>query len=264
MIVDGKKLADEIFADIKARLAGQNQAPCLTVFTCAPTAETRKYLELKQRRAAANGIDVALLELEANVTIEEVEKAIDAASVKSEGIIVQLPFPPQIDVERLIKAVPSSLDVDALSYEGKEAKVLPPVVGAVATISEAHDIGWNGKTVAVVGQGRLVGRPAALWAKAQGALVTIIDKNTPDADELLLNADIIVSGVGSPGLITPDKIKEGVIIFDAGTSEEGGQLKGDADPACSGKAALFTPVPGGIGPITIALLFRNLLVLAGK
>ncbi|MEX2340898.1 MAG: bifunctional methylenetetrahydrofolate dehydrogenase/methenyltetrahydrofolate cyclohydrolase, partial [Candidatus Paceibacterota bacterium] len=87
-----------------------------------------------------------------------------------------------------------------------------------------------------------------LWADAQSAAVTIVDKSTPKPDDILRQADIIISGAGSPGLLTPDKIKEGVIIFDAGTSEEGGQLRGDADPACADKAALFTPVPGGIGP----------------
>ena len=264
MLIDGKKIAAEIYADIKDQLAGRSEAPCLTVFACAPNTETRKFLELKQRRAAENGIDVVMLELEANVTIEDIESAINAASTKSEGVIVQLPFPPHIDAERLVNAVPAALDVDALRYAGEDTDILPPVVGAIAAITAAHNIDWNGKRVAVVGQGRLVGKPAAFWAKAQNAEVTIIDKDTPDADAILQAADIIISGAGKPGLITPEKIKAGVVIFDAGTSEEGGELRGDADPACADKAAIFTPVPGGIGPITIAVLLRNLVVLSSR
>jgi methylenetetrahydrofolate dehydrogenase (NADP+)/methenyltetrahydrofolate cyclohydrolase len=264
MIVDGKAIAENIYRSIKIELQGGVHPPTLTVFACAPNIETKKFLEIKKRRAAELGIDVAMMEFAADSTTAEVVEVVKVAASRAEGIIVQLPFPSSIDTEQVISSLPARLDVDALHYDGGSDMILPPVVGAIAEIARVHEVSFSGKQVVVLGHGRLVGKPAALWAKAEGAIVTVIDKNTSDASDVLLSADIIISGTGSPSLITPDKIKEGVIIFDAGTSEEGGQLKGDADPACAARAALFTPVPGGIGPITIALLFRNLLVLAGK
>lgn len=263
MLVDGKKIAAGIYAEVKESLARSGQHPCLTVFACAPNVETKKYLELKKKRAGELGIDVMVIELDAEATTEEALAAVTSAT-SAEGIIIQLPFPPQIDVVKLLAAVPKELDVDAIHYEGEETEVLPPVIGAVAAIAKIQGVEFDGKKVAIVGQGRLVGRPAALWARAEGAVVQVVDRDTTDADTILKEADIIISGAGQPGLITPEKIKEGIVIFDAGTSEEGGELKGDADPACASKASLFTPVPGGIGPITIAVLLRNLVVLAAR
>ena len=261
MLVDGKTIAAEIYADLKRELADLGQHPCLTVFTSAPNAETQKYLELKKKRASEAGIDVLLIELDAEVTTAEAVKAIEASVGTADGIIVQLPFPPQVDARQLLEAVPKQLDVDAIHYQGEDTDILPPVVGAISEIAKRHQVEFKGQQVTVVGQGRLVGKPAVCWAKAAGADVTVVDKDTKEADSLLQNADIIISGAGAPGLITPAKIKACVIIFDAGTSEEGGQMKGDADPACAEKASLFTPVPGGVGPITIAILLRNLVAL---
>lgn len=263
MLVDGKNIAAAICAEVKEKLEKSGQHPCLTVFTCAPNAETQKYLELKKKRAQELGIDVMVIELDREATTKDALSAV-ASAHSAEGIIIQLPFPSQIDVSKVLAAIPKELDVDAIHYQGEETEVLPPVIGAVSAIAKTHGVEFKGKSVVVVGQGRLVGQPAVLWAKAQGATVTVVDKDTNDSGSILRDADIIISGAGQPGLITADKIKDGVIIFDAGTSEEGGELKGDADPSCAVKAALFTPVPGGIGPITIAVLLWNLMLLSER
>jgi methylenetetrahydrofolate dehydrogenase (NADP+) / methenyltetrahydrofolate cyclohydrolase len=118
--------------------------------------------------------------------------------------------------------------------------------------------------VVVVGSGKLVGLPASRWFMEQGSAVSVVTKDTADIAYYTKNADIIVLGAGVPRLLTPDMVKEGVVILDAGTSEDGGVLAGDADPACAEKASLFTPVPGGIGPITVAVLLRNLVELYSK
>lgn len=219
-------------------------------------------MELKKKRASELGIDVLVIELDALISTEKAVEAVLSSGKAADGVIVQLPFPSQVDAEVLLSAIPKELDIDNINYAGEDTEVLPPVVGAVAEITKRHDVDFTGKNVVVIGRGRLVGKPAALWAEAQGATVTVIDKSTGDADALMREADIIISGAGVPGLITPDKIKDGVVIFDAGTSEEGGELRGDATSACSEKASLFTPVPGGIGPITIAILLRNLVSLS--
>ncbi len=262
MIVDGKKIAGEIYADIRVSLTESHRHPCLTVFACAPNAETRKYMELKKKRASELGIDVLVIELDALISTDKAVEAVLSSGKAADGVIVQLPFPSQVDAEVLLSAIPKELDIDNINYAGEDTEVLPPVVGAVAEIAKRHDVEFSGRNVVVIGRGRLVGKPAAFWAKAQGATVTVIDKSTGDADALMREADIIISGAGVPGLITPDKIKDGVVIFDAGTSEEGGELKGDADQACASKCSLFTPVPGGVGPITIAILLRNLVHLS--
>jgi methylenetetrahydrofolate dehydrogenase (NADP+)/methenyltetrahydrofolate cyclohydrolase len=182
--------------------------------------------------------------------------------MQTNGIIVQLPFPPHIDVDTVLSVIPKSYDVDVAWYDGSSDEVLPPVVGAIAEIARVHDVLFATQNVVVVGKGKLVGAPALIWTQKQGAHVSVIDRETADPKTMIGDADILILGAGKPGLIMKDDVKEGVLIFDAGTSEDGGVLKGDADLSCAEKASLFTPVPGGIGPITIAVLLRNLITLA--
>lgn len=262
MIVNGKKIAADIYDELRESLKNRSHPLCLAVFTCAPDGATQKYLSLKMKRAAELGIRVNVIEFPYDIQTDEVITSIKHAGGNCDGMIVQLPFPKHIDRDQILVAVPREYDVDAVHYQGEETSVLPPVVGAVDEIANRHQISLGSKRVAVIGEGRLVGQPAVIWAKKEGGEVTVIGPKTEAVADILGNADIIISGAGAPGIITPDKIKDGAIIFDAGTSEDGGVLKGDADPACAPKCALFTPVPGGIGPVTIAVLLRNLSRLA--
>lgn len=262
MIIDGRAIAQEVLDEVAQKVAGAARPPRLTIISCAPNFETQKYLTLKQRKANEVGIETNVIELAANSTTNEVTQAIVTAAAMSDGVVVQLPLPAQIDTDAVLAAIPLSHDVDAVHYDGS-GEILPPVVGAIAEIARRHDVSFRGKQVMIVGAGRLVGAPAALWADAEGAHITIATKETEAATiaSAIATADIIISGAGTPHLLTPNNVKEGVVLFDAGTSEANGVLAGDADPACAEKATLFTPVPGGIGPITIAVLFRNLLRL---
>jgi len=262
MLVDGKIIAADIYRELKEELSLRAKQPRLLVVTAEPNPETRKYLNLKSRRAKELGVTVVVQEFQSEVTTEEIKDFLTSSFADYDGVIIQLPLPAHIDVAALLSLLPSHLDIDVNRYAGEGTLVLPPVIGAIKEIADRHQINFAGKNVAVIGRGRLVGRPAALWAEAQSAAVTVVDKDTPDAVSFIKTADILISGAGVPGLITPDMIKDGVVIFDAGTSEEGGVLKGDADPACADKSALFTPVPGGIGPVTIAILLRNLVQLS--
>ena len=180
----------------------------------------------------------------------------------SAGIIIQLPLPSNLNTDELLALIPAAKDVDALTAE---ARVMPPVVGAVAEILTKNKIDLKGKKAVVVGKGRLVGAPVASWLTQAGAEVTVADSATKNLTELLLTADIVVSGIGRPHFIKPSMLKVGVILIDAGTSETstdgGSKLAGDADPACAAKCTLFTPVPGGVGPLTVACLFQNLCSL---
>ncbi len=259
MIVDGRFLAEKIYGRVREYIAHMGKAPVLGIFTCAPNFETEKYLALKTLKATQVGLTIRQYAIDEHATTEEVILKILEALVEVDGAILQLPFPKHMDHDALLRAVPPQYDVDALNPSG--AIVLSPVVAACKEILETHAVSPRGKFVTVLGGGRLVGVPAASWFMSEGSHVSIVTRDTADIAYYTKNADIIVCGAGDPGFLTPDMIKEGCIILDAGTSEDGGVLRGDADPACSEKASLFTPVPGGIGPMTIAMLFENLCTL---
>ena len=261
MIVDGRALAQELLQGLQNEITHLHGTPHLTVFTSAPNFATKKYLNLKTKRAREVGIGINVIELPDTVTTEEAIQSIQHAAMQTDGIIVQQPLPEHFDTEAILASVPLDMDVDGIHYDGSDRTPIHPVAGAIAHIARRHDIVLAGQHVVVVGHGRLVGQPAATWAAAQGAQVTVLTEDTKNNDATIAAADILILGVGQPGLITSDMIKEGAIIFDAGTSEAGGQLVGDADPTVSEKAGLFTPVPGGIGPLTVAILLRNLLSL---
>ena len=261
MIVDGHAIAVEIYQGIRNRITHLNARPHLTVFTCEPNFETQKFLNLKRRKAKEVGIDVNVIEFPGDIKTDEVIQSIHNASMQTDGVIVQLPFKATIDIDEVLKNIPPSLDVDSVHYDGTQADLLPPVVGAIKAISERHDILWAAAKVVVIGAGRLVGKPAAIWSQKMGAQVEVVNLKSKNPEEKFKSAHIIISGAGEPGLIKPENIQEGVVIFDAGTSEDSGVLRGDVDPECAKKASLFTPVPGGIGPITVAILLRNLVRL---
>ncbi len=262
MMVDGRKIAERIFVSLREQAGLLGRQPILGVIACAPNFETRKFLEIKRKKAEETGIRLVVTELNASATLGECIDAITQMKGEVDGMVIQLPFPSHINRDRLIEAIQETHDVDAFSLHDSE--VLPPVVGAMKEILVSEHIEIFGKEVVIVGQGMLVGSPALRWFNEQGAHTTVLTRDTKDIGTFTAKADIIVLGAGSPGLLTPDMIKDGVVILDAGTSEEGGELRGDADPMCASKASIFTPVPGGIGPITIAVLLRNVVELARR
>lgn len=262
-MIDGKAIAKEEKAAIRTLLTETGMMPRLCIITCAPTLATESYLALKEKNAAALGITVVVRRLLAHATTAEAIAAVAEAAVAYEGVIVQLPLPPTLDTEAILAAIPPAKDVDNFRYRAEPQEVLPPVVYAIDAISQREGVSWSGKTVVIFGAGRLVGHPMAHYAAAKGAQVTVLTEQSSGEDmKRAATADIIVLGVGKPRLLTKEMVKDGVVVFDAGASEDGGLLVGDADPAVAEKASLFTPVPGGIGPITVAALFRNLLTLA--
>lgn len=270
MIVDGKNIARELLDEVAVEIAEITRAreqPKLTVFTCAPNFATKKFLGIKERTAKRVGVLLEVCELDPESTTEDIVEHIQNAAATTDGIIVQLPFPQHVDVEAVLGAIPATHDIDVIGGEAErlfaqnESPVLPPVVGAIAEIVKRHEVSLHDTHALVVGRGRLVGAPAATWLSAQGAHVDVLDKKTTNLSEHVREADVLVLGAGQSRMITKEMLKDGVMLFDAGTSEDAGELVGDADPACAEKAALFTPVPGGIGPITIAIIFKNLLTL---
>lgn len=264
MKVDGKAIANDILDQVRTDIETLGRTPCLTAFTCEPNFETELFLKRKCKVADLVGARVRVIEFDREAFLEEIIMSVNHAVAESDGMIVQLPFPARIDINEVLTVIPPDRDVDALTYDGEDDTVLPPVVGAIKAILERHQINLAGKKVVVLGQGRLVGIPSSIWAKKQGAKVTVIDKGSSLQSSPLQEADVVITGAGKPGLITPDLVKPGVVILDAGTSEDCGVLKGDVDPAVEAEASVFTPVPGGIGPITVAVLLQNLVQLAAR
>ncbi len=257
MIIDGKEIAERVYKRTYDEIQRLGRAPILTIITCDPNFETQKYLALKEKKAVAIGMVTHVIELRSTSTTEHFCEAIGKAIESSDGIIVQLPLPESVEVATVFAHIPVTHDVDALNPEN--TSVLSPVVGAFFEILSLYNIVVEGKHVTIIGNGRLVGLPANQWFQSAGAHVSVVTKDTGDISAYTRSADIIVCGAGSPCLLTPDMIKDEVIVLDAGTSEEGGELHGDADPLCAEKASLFTPVPGGVGPITIAILLSNVV-----
>lgn len=264
VLVDGKKIAADIAAAVKARVAVLQTPVRLAVFACNPNFETQKYLALKKAKAEGLGISLTVHLLPEEFDTKAFVVAIEAELSQVEGIIVQLPLPSHIDTALVLAAVPASQDVDAFAYTRLPGTVLPPVVGAIDEISKAYQVEWLAKKVVIFGEGRLVGAPALEYAKQRSAQVIVVNEFTQNVEAVTKIADIIIMGVGRSNLLTLDMVKEGVVVFDAGASEDGGLLVGDANPEVASKASLFTPVPGGIGPLTVALLFRNLLELQAR
>jgi methylenetetrahydrofolate dehydrogenase (NADP+)/methenyltetrahydrofolate cyclohydrolase len=260
MKVDGKKIAEDIIKQLKLDMSSVPKL-VLTAVVCAPNFETQRYLALKQKRAAAVGISLNVVELPQDVTTDQAIECVTTVAQHSAGVVVQLPFPEHVDKDALLRSVPVNKDPDGFSYGEKRDRLLPPVAGAIDEISKVHEIEWKNKKVVILGKGRLVGIPVARYARKQGAKVRVYEDGTLDTSSLK-TADIIVSGIGQPKFITADMVREGVVLFDAGTSEDGGELVGDMHPDVANVASLYTPVPGGIGPLTIALLLRNLYDLS--
>lgn len=262
MIIDGNAIAEDLYARMREEIRALSFVPKCTIITCAPTFETKKYLALKQKKARAVGIETHVVEVSATSATEEIIALITEEIPKTTSMIVQLPLPAHIDRDLVLAAVPPSHDADALNPATQD--LYSPVVGALREILGRHAVRIPESFVTIIGNGQLVGLPAYHWFIDQGAHVSVVTKDTEHIAQYTKQADIVVCGAGVPHLVTKDMVKDGVIILDAGTSEDGGELRGDVDNAVAEKAALFTPVPGGIGPITVAILLKNVLQCAQR
>lgn len=263
MIIDGRAISRDILDSVRTAL----QTPVVVrVIVVAPTEVTNSYLRIKQKAALQAGMTLELVELPLGAGEKDVKEAIVAPGADS--IVLQLPLPSSLNEASLRSVIPVEQDADVLSPLARtSSRVLPPVADAVKEVLMRAGISIVGKKVVVVGEGFLVGAPVASWLTQSGAHVHTLNSTTLETEEgrvLLLQADIIVSGAGVPRLITPEMIADGVVLIDAGTSSDSGSIVGDIDPACSEKASVYTPVPGGVGPIAVACLFRNVALLSGS
>ncbi|MFZ3043720.1 MAG: bifunctional 5,10-methylenetetrahydrofolate dehydrogenase/5,10-methenyltetrahydrofolate cyclohydrolase [Minisyncoccia bacterium] len=266
MILDGRALAADILARVKERAQKLPHPPRVLVIVANDTAATKSYLAIKKARAADAGCLLEELHFDTHTaTTEELRTAILTAN--ADAVVVQLPLAERMDARIVCDAIPVEKDADVLStvarmkFEaGEYDALIPPVAYAVAEIFAANGVDPKEKHAVVAGAGWLVGKPCATWLSHAGAGVSHITLESGSI-AMLKEADIVVSGAGSPHFIKPEMLKERVVLIDAGASESNGVLAGDADPACADKCSVFTPVPGGVGPVAVACLFENVVTL---
>jgi methylenetetrahydrofolate dehydrogenase (NADP+)/methenyltetrahydrofolate cyclohydrolase len=268
MIVDGSALAGAIKNELVEEMKNVSAPLTLGIVSMSDSPVTEKYLARKKKFGESVGVSV----VEARVAADGDQAMIESAvkdllqDLHISGVLVQLPLPAHIDTKSVLNLIPVDRDPDILSDKARALfeqanGILPPVIGAMKEILDRNNVPLAGKNVVVVGEGNLVGKPAVAWAKHEKAHVEIVTEYNRHPESILREAQVLILGAGRPGLIQPGMIKDGVVLLDAGTTDVDGSLRGDADPACEPKCSLFTPVPGGIGPLTIALIFKNLFAL---
>jgi len=265
-LVDGRAIASDIVAKAKFAIAPLGRELVVRAVVMSPTGATDSYLRMKSARAEDAGMRMEVVRMADDATDQEVMAAVQAPG--ADAVIVQLPLPPTVTTSLILDEIPLEKDADVLSraaYENfayhKSEALLPPVVAAIKEVLARGGVEIAGKRAVILGSGKLVGQPASVWLEEMGADITVLTRKSESLADLA-HADIVILGAGSPHLVKPDMLKKGVVLIDAGTSESGGAIVGDADPACSEVASIFTPVPGGMGPIAVACLFQNAAKLA--
>ncbi len=242
IILDGKKLSEKILEDLRKKIKKSGKKLKLAAVLVGEDKNSKIFLRQKEKACKKVGVEFELYQFSENITQEDLEKKVKEISrQKNHGIIIQLPLPQHIDVQKILDLIPPEKDVDALS--GKPF-VLSPVLEGVLELLKEYKIDLKGKKVGVIGRGRLVGKPVAAWLLKQGIKVL----------ENVEGADVIISGVGKPGfVINGNMIKEGAVVIDAA-----GDI--DFDSAVK-KASYITPTLGGVGPMTVAMVIKNLVIL---
>ena len=271
-ILDGKALAKKIKEQVAAEAAALPRKPGLAVILVGENPASQVYVRGKEKDCDECGILNLGARLPAETTEEELLAHIDRlnADPAVDGILVQLPLPKHIDEGKVLRAISPAKDVDCFHPENVgEMMVGDPICWpctpfGVMELLREYGISANGKHCVVLGRSNIVGKPMTLLLLRDNGTVTVCHSRTPDLKEQCLKADILVAAVGKVNLVTADMVKEGAVVIDVAMNRnENGKLCGDVDyAAVAEKASFITPVPGGVGPMTRAVLMRNVLAAA--
>ena len=276
-IIDGKALAGQIREEIALQtqeLIAAGVTPGLAVVLVGEDPASRVYVTMKEKACAAAGIYSVEHKLPATTTQEELLALVERLNQdeRIDGILVQLPLPEQIDEAKILEAISFAKDVDGFHpYNvGRlvtgNALFKPCTPYGVMVLLERIGVDLTGKNVVVVGRSNIVGKPVALMCLAEHATVTICHSRTRDLAAKVAAADVVIAAVGRPEMIKGDWIKPGAVVIDVGVNRVGDKkLVGDVDYAAAAeRASAITPVPGGVGPMTIAMLLQNTLESAKR
>jgi methylenetetrahydrofolate dehydrogenase (NADP+)/methenyltetrahydrofolate cyclohydrolase len=262
--MDGKALAERIRGEVAEEVRQLGGLGLATVLVGDDPA-SEIYIRLKHKAATEVGIAARDIRLAASTSEEELLEQVEQLNGDDaiDGLLVQLPLPDHIDESRVIRALDPAKDVDGLHplnagqlYLGEPAHVGATPVGVMALLDE-YDVPLEGARAVVVGRSDIVGKPTALLLLHANATVTICHSRTADLSAQTREADVLVVAVGKAGVIGPKDVREGATVIDVGMNRSDEGLVGDVDPAVAEVAGLITPVPGGVGPMTIAMLLRN-------
>lgn len=268
IILDGKKINQEIADELKLAVSGLDKKPKLTIVQIGDNSASNVYIGRKIKFAESIGADTQLQKFPSNVSEGEVLDFIKTQNTDNDvnGIIVQLPIPENINLSNILNSIDPKKDVDGLGAVNIHGLVknegqffVPATTKGVVTLLQKHNIEISGKDVVVVGRSLLVGKSMALNFINNDATVTLAHKETCDLAKYTRAADILIVATGHAGLITSDHVNGGQIIIDVGISVVDGQIYGDVNKDDVKDVAGLSPVPGGVGPMTVASLFENLL-----
>ncbi|HCX2810792.1 TPA: bifunctional methylenetetrahydrofolate dehydrogenase/methenyltetrahydrofolate cyclohydrolase FolD [Staphylococcus aureus] len=272
-ILDGKQIAKDYRQGLQDQVEALKEkgfTPKLSVILVGNDGASQSYVRSKKKAAEKIGMISEILHLEETATEEEVLNELNRLNNDDSvsGILVQVPLPKQVSEQKILEAINPEKDVDGFHpiNIGKlyidEQTFVPCTPLGIMEILKHADIDLEGKNAVVIGRSHIVGQPVSKLLLQKNASVTILHSRSKDMASYLKDADVIVSAVGKPGLVTKDVVKEGAVIIDVGnTPDENGKLKGDVDyDAVKEIAGAITPVPGGVGPLTITMVLNNTLL----
>ncbi|MBU5150213.1 bifunctional methylenetetrahydrofolate dehydrogenase/methenyltetrahydrofolate cyclohydrolase FolD [Staphylococcus aureus] len=272
-ILDGKQIAKDYRQGLEDQVEALKEkgfTPKLSVILVGNDGASQSYVRSKKKAAEKIGMISEIVHLEETATEEEVLNELNRLNNDDSvsGILVQVPLPKQVSEQKILEAINPEKDVDGFHpiNIGKlyidEQTFVPCTPLGIMEILKHADIDLEGKNAVVIGRSHIVGQPVSKLLLQKNASVTILHSRSKDMASYLKDADVIVSAVGKPGLVTKDVVKEGAVIIDVGnTLDENGKLKGDVDyDAVKEIAGAITPVPGGVGPLTITMVLNNTLL----
>ncbi|MEX0934418.1 MAG: bifunctional 5,10-methylenetetrahydrofolate dehydrogenase/5,10-methenyltetrahydrofolate cyclohydrolase [Candidatus Saccharimonadales bacterium] len=261
MLLKGSELSGYIKAQqaqMVRSFSYSGKKPQLDIISVNTEVVSSKYIELKQQYGEDIGVVVNHHKVEANNLVDTISGLNN--NPDSHGIIVQLPLPEDIktnDINNILDNIDPRKDVDSL---GSSSVFDPATPTAILWLLAGYDIDLNDKRIGVVGQGRLVGKPLTKILTQSGYQPMICDEDSSNLEELMEQSDIVITATGQPGLITSELVKKGQIIIDAGTADDNGSLVGDVEESVYSREDIkVSPVPGGVGPLTVAALFANVV-----
>lgn len=272
MIIDGKAVSEKILAAVSKEVADSGLTPCLATVIVGDDPASQMYVRMKHKACDRVGIKSVGVVLPGTSTTGEVVNAVAKLNADDSvhGILVQLPLPNGIDTEAVIESVSPEKDVDGFHpynigqlFSGRP-EFVPCTPGGIMTLLAEYKIDTKGKKAVVVGRSVDVGRPMAALMINADATVTVCHSKTDNLADEMRKADILISAIGRAKFVKPDMVNEGAVLIDVGINQdENGKLCGDADfEAVKDKVSAITPVPGGVGPMTIATLMQNTLKAA--
>ena len=268
MLLDGKALSDKIKEDLTKKVKSYLIKPCLAVIQIDDVEASNIYIKSKEKACNKVGINFIHIKFESDVNEQEIVNKIVELNNDNyvNGILLQLPIPPKFDQYKLLNLINKNKDVDGLTDINagllfKDYNNLVPCtpLGIINLLKE-YNIEMTGKHAVVIGRSNLVGKPLAILLLQNGATVTICHSKTVNLKEFTKQADILISAVGKKDLVTKDMVKEGAVVVDVGMNRVDGKLYGDVDfEEIKTIASYITPVPGGVGPMTVAMLLSNVV-----